>query len=160
MDLNGLTLTLTMNLRSEFTAWKDWKDLGLNSLTLALTPALSPRAEPYPQVRLLDTAGVQSVGKYRAKVRSQPGGYARIPTGFRPPAQGGETRAIWVVARPAAPTAMRLRPPLFHSSRPTFATTPVGLIGIYHRLPRVGSRTRQPWALRHNPFGIGRILAP
>jgi hypothetical protein len=66
----------------------------------------------------------------------------------------------WVIGRPAAPTATRLRPRLFHSSRPTFATTPLGLIRIYHRLPRVGSRTRQPWALRHNPFGIGGILAP
>jgi hypothetical protein len=38
-----------MKPRSEFTALKDWKHLGLNSLTLTLTPAL-PRGEISPNV--------------------------------------------------------------------------------------------------------------
>jgi hypothetical protein len=32
-----------MNLRSEFKAWNDWKHLGLNSLTLTLS--MNPRSE-------------------------------------------------------------------------------------------------------------------
>ena len=35
------------------------------------------------------------------------------------------------------------------------AATPLGLMGILHRVPRV-ARASQPWALRRNPVGILR----
>src|SRR6266568_3197406 len=35
---------------------------------------------------------------------------SRIPTGFRPKAQGCEARATWVIVNPSSPTATRLRP--------------------------------------------------
>jgi hypothetical protein len=117
-----------MNLRSEFKALKDWKHLGLNSLTLTLTPALSPRGWTLPTSQ---TAGHRRCSKrlqYRAKVRSQPRGYARIPTGFRPPAQQWccEARAT-LGHRPASRSNRNAVAAAFSFLAPNVCHNPVGV---------------------------------
>jgi hypothetical protein len=59
------------------------------------------------------------------------------------PRVGESASPPWVRVQTNLSTATRLRPPRFHSSRPTFATTPLGLIRMIHRLPRV-ARASQP----------------
>jgi hypothetical protein len=82
----------------------------------------------------------------------------RIPTGFRPKAQGCEERATLghrssnlpnrnaVAANPFLPACMSL------------ATTPVGIVSITGRAPRVGV-ARQPWAGGRNPLRIAHSAA-
>ena len=45
------------------------------------------------------------------------------------------------------------------SARVRRSRNPVGVVGKSNAGPRVASRTRQPWADRRNPFGIGRSTA-
>ncbi len=78
----------------------------------------------------------------------------RIPRGFRPKAQGCDERAT-------------LGHMFKHSSQPQRGCgpaawkghNPVGVVRYSRRFPRV-ARASQPWAGRHNPFGIalGEIL--
>src|SRR5439155_21131372 len=72
----------------------------------------------------------------------------RIPRGFRPKAQGGEARATLgggsidfsQPRRGCGPAARK-------------GHNPVGVVRYSRRFPRV-ARASQPWAGRHNPFGI------
>ena len=75
---------------------------------------------------------------------------APIPTGLRPPAQGCEARATLGHA-----------PQLFSQPQrgcvtvpPSARCNPVGVDVILLRLPKVASRTRQPWAECFYPVGV------
>ena len=79
----------------------------------------------------------------------------RIPTGFRPKAQGCEGRATLGHRPTNIPNRNAVAANSFPSGHVTFATTPLALFPFPARTPKVGV-TRQPWAGGRNPFGIVR----
>ena len=94
-----------------------------------------------------DAGGNQNRGKR---------GQMKTPTAFRPSAQGCRAGEA-TLGRPSLiffPTPSGLRP----SIAPGCAATPLGLMNISIRFPRV-ARASQPWAERPYPFGVNPIPA-
>jgi len=77
---------------------------------------------------------------------------APIPTGLGPPAQGCAPRATLGHAPHYFPQPQRgcITVP------PSACCNPVGVDDIFAGLPRVASRTRQPWAKCRYPVGVNQ----
>ena len=116
-------------------------------------PSGNPTSRPSLRAEARRAGGVEAVAAAPSLHRRIMKAPSPIPTGLHHPAQGCAPRATLGHTPHYFPQPQRGCITVASSAR----CNPVGVDVIFLRLPRVASRTRQPWAGSRYPVGVNQL---